>query len=821
MSGHSRAAFRMLARRPVTGAVIIVTLAIGVGSATAVFAVLHAVLLRDAPYPDADRIVSIATGAERGHFSPPDFIDLVETAHAFTAVCAIQGHGPATLSDRGRSTPIRLRDVTTAVLDVYGVRPLIGRGFTVADEDTFFTDGAAAAREPGAVLIGRRVWQDRFDGDPAVLGRTVQIDFEPYEIVGVMPDGFDTLVPGESDYRSTVDVWRLTRMNLRNMPRDAAFLRVVARLETGVSPAAADADVGAFAARQRGAHALHRDNRYAAAVTELTASLGRQHRSPILLLFGAVALLLLTAGANLATLQLIRSVGRQREFAVRIALGASRMTLVRQVLVEQAAFAAAGAALAVVVAFWLTRGLLLLAPASVPRFDQSAIGIAALVFAVLVTMALSAVVAIAPLLRLARVREQAALQASRGVAGPGPGSSDRRFVVLQVALAVVLSIGTILVARSFVSLLRVDPGFDAERVLTADLQLTASRYPRYPRADARVRLARQLSDRIAALPSVEAAALALVVPLGRRDAGHTFATEDMAANDAARPPAKYRPITPGYFRAAGTRLMAGRDFDWHDLEQDRPVTIVDARLAARAWPGDDPIGKRLRIERWIAAEGTVRLEPLWTEVIGVAEPVRSASLRADDIATVYLPYGLYAAAELSLLVRSATDPVALTESIRREVAAVDAELVLSVRTLEAVVADSLAAERFSLVLLGAFAASGLALALAGIYGVIAQFVALRQREIGVRIALGAGHGQVRGGILASGARLVAAGITIGAAASVAMGRFLEGLLFELSAVDGPTYAAVAAFVFVACVAACDLPARRAAGIDPVITLREE
>ncbi|HUU34670.1 MAG TPA: FtsX-like permease family protein, partial [Vicinamibacterales bacterium] len=422
-----------------------------------------------------------------------------------------------------------------------------------------------------------------------------------------------------------------------------------------------------------------------------------------------------------------------------------------------------------------------------------------------------------------RSRESAVLAAGGRTSTGAPGQAwDRPSVAIQIGLSVVLLIGTSLLVRSLTTLFDVAPGFRAEHVLTSELYMSSSRYPRYPRADARVRLVRELSDRVSGLPGVEAAALALVVPLGRQDAGHSFATEAMAATTETLPPAKYRPITPDYFRAAGTRLIAGREFDWLDLEQSRLVSIVDAGLAARAWPGQNALGQRLRIEAWSSAGGRMHLEPLWTQVVGVAETVRSGTLRHDDIETVYVPYGLYAVDELSIIVRGTADPLALAEPLHAAVRQIDPDLVVrNTRPMEAVVAASLAPERFSLSLLAAFAVTGLTLSLVGVYAVMSQFVDRRRREIGIRMALGARRQDVGRGILRVGAGLVVRGVLLGVVVAAGASRYLEAMLFGVSPVDDATYLAVAVAVSVAGVAACALPARRASRTDPIATLRLE
>jgi len=355
--------------------------------------------------------------------------------------------------------------------------------------------------------------------------------------------------------------------------------------------------------------------------------------------------------------------------------------------------------------------------------------------------------------------------------------------------------------------------------------MPSRQYPRYPRADSRVRFVSRAAAEIAALPGVEAAGFALVVPMSQQDAGHTFATQEMVASNRALPPAKYRPITPGYFDAVGTRLRAGRDFTWRELEDYRLVSIVDEKLAAKAWPGESALGKRLRIEVWSTSTGSIALEPLWTEVIGVAENVRSARLGEEDPETVYLPYGLYAVSELSLLVRASplrADAASMIEPIRGVIRNLDPDMaVFNPRVMVELVSDSIAPERFSLDLLSAFGVTGLALALIGLYGVLSHLVNLRRREMSLRMALGARAADVRRLVMARGVRLIAAGLSIGLVAAFGLTRLLSSQLYGVSPVDWRVYTAVTLLTLTVSLAACYLPARRAAKLDPMSSLRLE
>ncbi len=820
-----RLGLRLLVRHPGFSVLAVTTLALGVAASTALFAVVDGVLLRPLPYPESDRLAFVGPRTREGrpHFSPPDYVEFAASTGAFEAVAAIQGAGLVTLSVDGEPVPIRARDVTTNVLDVYGAAPILGRGFVPADADAmaFASRDPAAPLPPSVILISHRLWQERFAGDPAVLGRMVEIDFQPHQIVGVTPDGFDALIPGEGDYRRPADVLAPTRMDFATMPRDAVFLRVVGRLRHGVALSEAQAEASLFAAGQRAAHPMHRDAGYEVDVERLQTKLSERHAMPILMLFVGAGFLMAIACANLAGLLLARSVVRHREFALRMALGSGRGRLIAQLVTENMLYAIGGVLLALPLAHWLLAAFVALMPASLPRATDVGLGVPAVVFALFCTLVAVALVSLVPAARLAPLHESSALAAGgRTVIHGGHRPWDRALVAIEVALSVILLVGTALLFKSVAGLLAVDPGFRAERVLTAELFLTERRYPRYPRADSRVRFARELTDRVSRLPGVDAAALALVAPLSGQDAGHSYASESMAAAGAVLPPAKYRPVTPGYFRAVGATLVGGRDFDWIDLEQDRLVSIVDERLAARAWPGQDPLGRRLRIERWSTAGGSIQLEPLWTEVVGVARNLRSSHLGADDLETVYLPYGLYAVAELSLLVRSSAPPAQLAESIRGETAQVDPDVALfNVRPLDALVADSVAPQRFSLELLGVFGVTGLALALIGVYAVLAHSVSARRREIGVRLALGARPADVRRLVLGGGARIIAAGIVAGLLAATGLSRYLESQLYGVSPVNSGAYGAVALLVGLVGLAACYAPARRASRIAPVTTLR--
>jgi putative ABC transport system permease protein len=815
-----RHAARISRREPGFTAVAVLTLALGIGANTGIFSVFDAVLLRSLPFPEPERLVFAWTRDRDGRrpFSAPDFVEFRDAARAFDDVAAVYSPVMVGLSAGGPAEPVRSREASHNFLAAYGLRPFLGRTFRPA-EDRPRPLGADSGQETRVAMISYGYWRSRFGGDPAVIGRLIRIGRIPYQIVGVTPKGFQPLLP-DDDFGTEAQVWMPSELDLANMPRDANFVRVVARLKRGTTLETAQHEAAGFARRQREGHGLHREKGFDVDLVPLERALTRAHSGPILILLGAVGLLLLIACANLAALLLARLSSRERELAIRLSLGASRGRLIRQVLTESLLLSLCGAGLGLALAGVLLRTLAALAPASLPRIADARLDGPVLVFALVGALATSLLVGLLPALRFSRPRVADTLRdAGRGHSRAGSGL-ERLLVVGEVALSLVLVIGAALLLRSFAAVLSVDPGFRPRGVLTADLTLT-ERYPRYPSPEKRVRFVREVCDRLSRLPGVDSVGLALVVPLSRQDTGHSWATEEMASR-LAPPPAKYRPVTPGYFRAAGTRIVAGRDFTWAELETGARVSIVDHNLARRAWPGQSAIGKRLRLETWTARDGGVTLEPFWSEVVGVAENVRSGQLEREDIETVYLPYTLYAVAELSVLVRSSQDPASLAGPVRREIARIDPDLALfHVRRLGSLVSDALAPRRFSLLLLGGFAVAAVALVCLGLHGMLAFAVARRRREIGIRMAVGASPALIRRMVVRQGVGLAAAGCVIGLAGALAVTRLLASQLYGVGPTDFLTLAAATSVTLLVAFLACDLPARRATRVDPRITLMEE
>ena len=823
----ARVGVRMLRRSPGFTLVAVLTLTLAIGATTAIFSVVNAVLLEGLPYPGADRLVLISTESTLGRqpFAAPDFVDFVESSTAFEEVAAFHDHAMVNFWAGGRAEQVRTLDTSANLLSVYGLNPHVGRAFRPdeAHAVSFDTMGDRTAELPtGPAMLSYGFWMTRFGGDPDIVGARVRLEFMPYEIIGVTPPGFAPTLPDEPEGGPPVQVWTLSRMDFRAMPRDVAFVRAVGRLRPGVTLAQAQADAERFAAGQRATYAARAASGFRLDVAPLHTELTRGLAGPVLVLFGAVTFVLLIACVNLVNLLLARTAAREHELAVRLALGCGRGRVVRQLLTESLLYSLLGAGGGLLLAIWLIPALVSLAPQRLQRVTAIELDGAVLGFALATSFVTTALIGLLPAIRFSRSRVAGTLRATgRGPIG-GRSRWDGLLVVGEVGLSMILVIGTVLMFRTVAALQRGEPGFRTAGVMTAELFVPSRRYARYPSAQPRVRFARGLAERVARIPGVDSVGMALVVPLGRQDAGHTYATDRMAEAAGELPPAKYRPITPGYFETASTRLLAGRDFTWTDLEQDRQVAIVDATLAANAWPGDDPIGKRVRIETWSTRGGGIHLEPVWTEVIGVAERVRSGRLDAADIDTVYLPYSLYAVSELSVLVRTTAAPTTLVGPMRESIRDVDPELALfNFRPMETFVDAALAPRHFSLTLLGAFGSTGLLLALLGLYGVLSYSVRCRVREIGIRQALGATSHEVLRLVLGQGLRLAALGLAAGLTGALILAPLLRSELYGVEPADPATLAGVCGAVFLVSLLASYLPARRATRLDPLAALRDE
>ncbi len=802
-----RYAFRSLRKSPRFALAAIAVLALGIGANTAMFSVVYHVLLSPLPFPDSARLVFIEESSLRDGSTSPTaratFQDWRGQSRSFESIAAAEMFG-ASLTGGDRPEEVDGLHVSTSLLKVLRSQPLIGRGFDAGDE------GARV------VLLSYTLWQRRFAGDATVLGRTITLNGERYQVIGVMPRSFRF----PPFWAVKTELWAPLEFSPRRMTdRNGRSLRVFARLKDGTTIESAAAEMGGIAQRLAQAYPDSNQDRGARVTALAEVTVGRV-RQALGVLAGAVAFLLLIVCANVANLLLARAGGRRREIALRLALGAGRGRLVRQLLFESVLLSAAGAACGIVLASWALSALAAnIGEASrfaLPRFQEIGMGTAVLAFTAAISCATAILFGMIPALRASRLDLHAALKES-GRSSEAARTPLRRLLVAgEVAVSLVLVAGAGLMLRSLTQLGRVDAGFDPRNVLTMRLVLTGS--PQAATPERRNAFYKEALERVRAVPGVESASGINHLPLAGDLWTFSFAVEGRPAPaPSARPQAAFRTIFPGYFRTMRIPLLRGRDIDERDTGSAPRVVVINQTMAAMYWPGEDALGKRIRL-------GSSAENP-WYTVAGIVKDSGQADWGATPAAEFYFPQEQNPEdiqRYLTLVVRTARNPLGVATAVEEAVWSLDRDLPLaSVLSMEQVVARAQWQPRFSATLLAGFAAMALLLAAVGIYGVMAFDVSRRTREIGVRMALGARPADVLRDVLLSGARLTLAGIAVGTAGAFALTRYLGSLLYHVSATDPAVFAAAALVLVAAALAAVWLPARRATLVDPAIALRGE
>jgi putative ABC transport system permease protein len=790
-----RLAIRLLAISPGFTVVAILALALGIGATTSIFSVVNAVLLKPLPFEHPDRLVMVweSRNGKSNVVNPFNFLEWRDRNHSFERLAAMI-QIPMNLAGEGEPEQVQGMLVTDGFFDILGIKPLLGRTFR-PEEDT---PGAT-----NAVVLSHELWQRRWAGDAAVVGRKVRVNSRSVEIVGVMPAAFR--FPN-----TRAELW--IPFGLPRTPSGGRSLSTVGRLRPGATLESAQAEMDVLAGQLR-AERPEFNAKWGIMVVGLPEQSVGEVRTPLVVLLGAVGFVLLIACANIANLMLIRATARERELAIRAALGASRWRLARQLLVESVTLAVAGGVLGVAVSVWATRALVALIPESIAVHNVAAVGIDrnVLAFAILATVATGVLFGLAPALWAGRRDLHDALKEGARGATTGRSRTRAALVVAEVALSMVLLVGAGLLIRSFARLIAVDPGFASERVLTMRLS-TAGRFQRPQQAAA---FLDAVLERVRALPGVSAAGSIHFLPLSGLLSATGFWRDDRPQprpGDALS--TQTFVITPGYFAAMGIPLARGRLFDQHDRDGAPLVTVANAELASRFFPGEDPIGKRLHIQ-WGRPETTY-------EIVGVVGSIRHRGLDKAPEPALFLASGQEPHVFINLVVRASADPMSLVPAIKSEVRAVDRDIPISeIRTMDEYLTRSMARPRFNLMLIASFAALALVLAAVGLFGVVAYSVAQRTHEIGIRRALGADDRTVVMMVVKQGMMLAAGGVALGLAGSFALTRFLETLLFAVKPTDAPTYATVAAVLIGVALLASYLPARRAARVDPLSALRHE
>jgi predicted permease len=795
--------------------VALVMLTLSIGASTAVFSVVDALMLKPLPYADGDRIVipwrqapkQLNLGYSEVPWGIANFQRMVRDSKTFEALGAFKSD-PFNLTGAGEPAVLEGVKASAGFFPALGVLPIIGRTFTT-DED-----------QPGherIVILSYELWEGRFHRDVGILGRAIELNSKPYVVVGVMPAEFGfprgEEMPASFGFPRKAQLWvplALPAVPPLNAPDELA---VVGRLKDAITISQAQVEMNLLAPRMEqdfpGCNGWFNSR-----VTRLTSQVAGNTRMPLLLTLGAVAVVLLIACSNIANLLLARSLARRAEFALRAALGAGRGRLLRQLLAESLLLAGAGGAMGILLAEFSLSFLKIFGPPQIPRLQDVGLDLRVFGFALAITLVSGLVFSLAPAIGATRIDLARSLQEGGRGAGNSVGSRIRNsFLVLEVALALVLVIASGLLMRTFFRLLSVYPGFNAAHALTFELSLPASKYQDDDRI---VPVYRKALQSFRSIPEVQSAGIVAMLPMDGAVDSSLIRLPERPFPRGKNPLANYSITSPGYFSAVGTPVLRGRDFLETDTANSTPVVLINRTMAKTFWPGDNPIGKQV---------GLAGPEfPLMT-IVGIVGDVKHLSLREDPGPEMYVPYTqrpFPSMLVMHVVLRSKADPALLTGSVRAAIHSLDPDLpIAKITTLRRIVDTSLAGQRFSMLVLGAFAGLSLLLASFGMYGVISYLVGQRTREIGIRLALGAESADVLGMLVGYGSRLAFVGVGMGLLAAVAVTRFMTSFLYGVQPTDAFTFAFVALLLMAVALLACYLPARRALRIDPIIALRYE
>jgi putative ABC transport system permease protein len=792
---------RMLLKNPGFTAVAVLTLSLGVGANTAIFSIVNAVLLQPLPFNEAEQLLWIG-GWERGKdkeqgVTPADFLDYREQSQSFAQLAAsISDSVPMNLSNNGEAERLKGALVTANYLDIFGVKPILGRTF-VAEEEQEGRDQV--------VVLSHGLWQRRFGADPTIINQPITLDGRQVTVIGIMPPQFQAL--------SGVEIWKTfsfpTSLQSPFRSRQLHFLRPIARLKSGVNIVQAQAEIESIAQRLEAQYPKTNTNQ-SLFLMPLQERIVGNIRLTLLVLFGAVSCVLLIACANVANLLLARAASRQKEIAIRSALGAGRGRIMRQLLTESLMLALLGGVGGVLLAKWGINLLVALSAANIPRADEIRLNPLVLGVTLAVALFTGLLFGFAPALQSARLELTEALKES-GKSADGGVRRHRTLnllVIGEVALAVVLLIGAGLLLNSFVRLQQVSPGFDEKNLLTMRIDLPNP----YAQPEKKAQFFDQLQQRVAALPGVEAVGMITELPLARQAADLPFRIEGSATKDSSPiGQADLRNANHDYFRAMRIPLLKGRNFTETEVRENARVVIISDVFAQRFFAGEEPVGQRLYVD-------VISKEPY--EIIGIVGDVRHRGLDIELRQMMYFPS--LRIGYTNLIIRTVTDPASLAAAVRKEVAIIDPnQPVANVKTMEQWVSESVSQPRFRTLLLGIFSAVALILAVIGIYGVMAYSVTQRTHEIGIRMALGAGRRDVLRLVVGQGMQLVLIGIVLGLGGAFLLTRMMSTLLFGISATDPSTFILIVLLLITIALLACYIPARRATKVDPLVALRYE
>jgi putative ABC transport system permease protein len=809
-----RLALRLLQRSPGFTAVAVLTLALGIGANTAIFSVIDSVLLRPLPYHEPDQLVMVWENNSQypnphNTVSPPNFLDWQSRNSVFSSMAYIFDERD-NLTGNGDPQEVAVQDVSVNFFPLLGVNLLLGPGFTPEN---------GQAGHDNVVIISYGFWNEHFAADPAIVGKSIVLNGHPQTVVGVAPQKFQWFIKDGSFTGAKPQMWSpfvfpQSWSNHKDMGR---FITVAARMKPGATHSQAQTQMTAIASQLEHEYPDSQSH-WGVNVVPLRDQISGELRPSLLVLFGAVAFVLLIACANVSSLLLARAASREREMAIRTAIGASRWRIARQLLMESLLLALIGGGLGVALAAWGTNALLAASPRNLLDLAAISLDLRVLTFAVASTLLAGLLFGFLPSYISAHSRISETLKEG----GRGSSSANRRafarnaFVVAQLGLALVLLTGSGLLIRSFVRLIGVDPGFDTGHLLTFKVSLPRAKYGKDPLCLA---FFQQLLAKLSTVPGVRSATMESFPPLaglGAATAVHLLSQPPLALSDL--PVTNVQVVGSNYFSTMNIPLRAGRLFNAQELTEEKHVTIINQAFAGKYLHGVNPLGQKAAI--YMKSLSETELQP--SEIIGVVGNVHQMGLDTAPEPTVYWPHPELVMSGMTILVRTANDPRLIAPAARAALQQLDPELPLAgVATMDQLLADSLSRSRFTMLLLGIFAGVALVLAAVGIYGLIAYSVTQRTQELGIRIALGAQRRDVLRLVLAQGTRLTFLGVALGLFAALALSRLLAALLFNVSATDPLTFAGVAALLAAVALLACFIPARRATRVDPIVALRYE
>ncbi len=797
-----RYAARVLKKSPGFSVVVVLMLALGIGANTAIFSVVYAVLLRPLPYAEPDRLMFLAERDREGEMmgiAYPNYADFRERAQSFAEISAFQSQS---FNLTGLEKPVRLqgRRVNWNFLRVLGVSPQLGRDFVEQDD----RPGA-----PPTALISDGMWRERFGGDSGVLGGVIRVDGQQYSIIGVLPPGFEFFSRSEIVVPLGLSLVEGSGLLIRG---NHSGLYGLARLKEGVSVEQAHAEMGALAAQLEQQYPESNSGNSASA-QEVKDVLVEDVRPALIILLGAVGFVLLIACVNVANLMLVRATRRQKEMAIRLALGASRGRIVRQLLSESLLIALLGGAVGLLVGQWVMSGLLALAPPTIPRLNQVGLDTTVLVFTLSVSVLTGLLFGLLPAIQSLRTDLHSTLkEGGRSMATAIRERTRKVLLVAEVALALVLLIGAGLMLRTVFQLTHVDPGFNTENLLSMRLILSGDAYS----VERRRAFFSESLAQINAIPGVESAALTLSLPIEGSNWGSVFIAGDKPV--PARidlPSAAFTPVSSNYFEVMGIRLLAGRAFNDADSSDSQHVVIINQTLANRLWPGEDPVGKRLK-------QGFPEDKTPWREIVGVVGDVKQNGVDRAAPLQVYMPLMQEPTRSTTVVVRASGDPLALAPRVEEKIHSIDKDLpVFNARSMDQLLDNAIAQQQLAMALLAGFAVLALLLAAVGIYGVMSYTVTQRTHEIGVRMAMGARPKDVLKLVVGQGMMLAMVGVGIGLSAALGLTQLMASMLFGVSSTDPITFIAISLLLIAVAALACYIPARRAAKVDPMVALRYE